>query len=174
MTSSGSSDHIHQPDSPRHPHGASPSRPSPPPRSQPINMRRVSDHKAPDLSSLSPPAVSTISWSFVHICLFFKYQFMEQHYSICEYVLWVCIWLHVVSWQYVFIYRFAPELYIVRQSIWALYSNRFRKNVSNILSEWSSVLKIIAYSIAAQFINLQTERYSKEKGLHFCHNRCRT
>ncbi|KAK8388962.1 hypothetical protein O3P69_020727 [Scylla paramamosain] len=57
MTSSGSSDQIHQPESPRHPQGASPSRPSPPPRSQPINMRRVSDNKAPDLSSISPPAV---------------------------------------------------------------------------------------------------------------------
>ncbi|XP_050717032.1 serine/threonine-protein kinase unc-51-like isoform X2 [Eriocheir sinensis] len=57
MTSSGSSDQIQQPESPRHPQGASPIRPSPPPRSQPINMRRVSDHKAPDLSSLSPPAV---------------------------------------------------------------------------------------------------------------------
>lgn len=57
MTSSGSSEQIHQPESPRHPQGASPSRPSPPPRSQPINMRRVSDHKAPDLSSLSPPKV---------------------------------------------------------------------------------------------------------------------
>lgn len=66
MTSSGSSDQIHQPESPRHPQGASPIRPSPPPRSQPINMRRVSDHKAPDLSSLSPPAVCA-SRSFVQV-----------------------------------------------------------------------------------------------------------
>ncbi|XP_042218215.1 serine/threonine-protein kinase unc-51-like isoform X2 [Homarus americanus] len=59
MTSSGSSDQISatiQPESPKH-QGMSTSRPSPPPRSQPINMRRVSDHKAPDVASLSPPAV---------------------------------------------------------------------------------------------------------------------
>ncbi|XP_045593425.2 serine/threonine-protein kinase unc-51 isoform X2 [Procambarus clarkii] len=59
MTSSGSSDQISatlQPESPRH-QGMSSNRPSPPPRSQPINMRRVSDHKAPDVASLSPPAV---------------------------------------------------------------------------------------------------------------------
>nr|XP_053639461.1 serine/threonine-protein kinase unc-51-like isoform X4 [Cherax quadricarinatus] len=59
MTSSGSSDQISttlQPESPRH-QGMSCNRPSPPPRSQPINMRRVSDHKAPDVASLSPPAV---------------------------------------------------------------------------------------------------------------------
>ncbi|XP_071516222.1 serine/threonine-protein kinase unc-51 isoform X1 [Panulirus ornatus] len=59
MTSSGSSDQISttlQPESPRH-QGVSTNRPSPPPRSQPINMRRVSDHRAPDVASLSPPAV---------------------------------------------------------------------------------------------------------------------
>ncbi|XP_037780307.1 serine/threonine-protein kinase unc-51-like [Penaeus monodon] len=59
MTSSGSSDQISatlQPESPRH-HGIPTNRPSPPPRSQPINMRRVSDHRAPDVASLSPPAV---------------------------------------------------------------------------------------------------------------------
>lgn len=49
------------PDSPRHPHPptAATTRPSPPaPRSQPITMRRISDHRTPDLASLSPPAVS--------------------------------------------------------------------------------------------------------------------
>ncbi|KAK3868488.1 hypothetical protein Pcinc_026129 [Petrolisthes cinctipes] len=45
------------PDSPRHPNPPS-TRPSPPPpRSQPITMRRISDHRTPDLASLSPPAV---------------------------------------------------------------------------------------------------------------------
>lgn len=59
MTSSGSSDQISatiQPESPRH-SNIPISRPSPPPRSQPINMKRVSDHRAPDVASLSPPAV---------------------------------------------------------------------------------------------------------------------
>ncbi|XP_064094549.1 serine/threonine-protein kinase unc-51-like isoform X3 [Macrobrachium nipponense] len=59
MTSSGSSDQISatiQPESPRH-SNIPITRPSPPPRSQPINMKRVSDHRAPDVASLSPPAV---------------------------------------------------------------------------------------------------------------------
>ncbi|KAK7068240.1 Serine/threonine-protein kinase ulk2 [Halocaridina rubra] len=59
MTSSGSSDQISatiQPESPRH-STTTTIRPSPPPRSQPINMRRVSDHRTPDVASLSPPAV---------------------------------------------------------------------------------------------------------------------
>lgn len=69
MTSSGSSDQISatlQPESPRH-HGIPTNRPSPPPRSQPINMRRVSDHRAPDVASLSPPAVS---WLHFHLLCF--------------------------------------------------------------------------------------------------------
>lgn len=77
MTSSGSSDQIHQPESPRHPQGASPSRPSPPPRSQPINMRRVSDNKAPDLSSISPPAVRINVPPSLQICDIYIFLALE-------------------------------------------------------------------------------------------------
>ena len=59
MISSGSSEHISAlPESPHNSPAGIPHMASMPPKSQPINMRRVSDSRVPDVASLSPPAVS--------------------------------------------------------------------------------------------------------------------